>query len=125
MDYDLQMELADVLLLEMDYSGNEDIERLHQKIHELAKDLNAAYTNVDYGKYYSLYADFKYVIPEIKNWMRGRNSKFTREELLEQIKGIYKDSLALRNTTLYETDYSVLIDQFLNEVDSSMKKLVF
>ena len=63
--YDLQMELADVLLLEMDYSGNEDIERLHQKIHELAKDLNAAYTNVDYGKYYSLYADFKYVIPEI------------------------------------------------------------
>jgi tetratricopeptide (TPR) repeat protein len=122
---DLQMQLADVLLLEMDYSSSEDIERLHRKVHKLAKGLEAVFKNVGYGKYYSLYAEFKYVIPEIKNWMKGSNSKFTREELLEQLKSIYIDGLALRNTPLYETDYSVSIDQLLSEVDSSMKKLVF
>ena len=112
------------LFLEMDISDQSYLESIYQRLMKSVEALKNVQPDEGYISYFSLKAEYKSLRPEIARWMSGGKRQGDRERLLEQLKLIYKQALPLRAEPVYYQGYAGEIEQFLTDVDTSMKQLV-
>jgi len=112
------------LFLEMDISDQSYLESIYQRLMKAVESFKKVEPDTSYISYFTLKAEYKSLRPEIARWMSGGKRQGDRERLLEQLKLIYKQALPLRTEPVYYQGYAGEIEQFLTDVDNSMKQLV-
>ena len=112
------------LFLEMDLSDQNYLESIYQRLMKSVDALKNLEPDEGYISYFTLKVEYKSLRPEIARWMSGGKMQGDRERLLEQLKLIYKQALPLRTQPVYYQGYAGEIEQFLTDVDTSMKQLV-
>jgi hypothetical protein len=119
-----QLMLTRILLLKMDFHESKNLEIIHEDIMDVVSEYDKQLKSQGYDVYYLLQADLKLYLPEIRDWIyKGKISR-NREELLIQLKDIYKDALNLRKIPLYQQGFSEEIEGQLKEIDEYMKQLI-
>jgi hypothetical protein len=121
---ELTLLLAETILQKMEDINLVNLRELHEKLIEVAGIFGKQMVDKGYRQYYMLQAEFRAILPEVKKWIFMGSVKGEREQYLESLKGLYKESLLLRNTIIYRQGYSEKIERFLGSIDLYMKQFV-
>lgn len=121
---ELTLLLAETLLRKMEAPNPVHLRALYDKLIEIAGNFGKQMIDEGYGQYYTLQAEFRAILPEVKKWIFMGSVKGEREQYLEKLKNLYKESLNLRNTNIYRQGYAENIERFLSSIDLYMKQFV-
>ena len=119
-----QLLLGKSLLKRMDLLTGKNREILYDRILRLLQDYDDVLVSQGYQQYYKFLADYYLVEPEISAWIYQGTLQREREALLNELKSLYKEALALRKLPLYEQDESDAIESYIRRIDDTMKQLI-
>ena len=119
-----QLLLGKSLLKRMDLLTGKNREILYDRILRLLQDYDDVLITQGYQQYYKFLADYNLIEPEITAWIYHGTLQREREVLLNELKSLYKEALALRKLPLYEQDEAEAIERYIRRIDDTMKQLI-
>ena len=99
-------------------------EILYDRILRLLQDYDDVLITQGYQQYYKFLADYNLIKPEITAWIYRGTLQREREVLLNELKSLYKEALALRKLPLYEQEEADTIESYIRRIDDTMKQLI-
>jgi hypothetical protein len=120
----LKILLAEVLLHKMDLYSDSNLDIQFDQLVDVISSLSPQQIQEGIQKYYFLQGEIKKIMPQVKAWIYQGKLSDHREILLEQLKSLYREALAVRNLPLYDGGYRDQIDLLLKQIDEYMKRLI-
>lgn len=120
----LKIILAEVLLHKMDLYSDSNLDIQFNQLVDLISSLSPQLIQEGVQKYFFLQAELKKIMPQVRAWIYQGKLSEQREILLEQLKSLYREALAVRNLPLYDSGYKDQIDLLLKQIDDYMKRLI-
>jgi len=115
--------LAESVLLKMDLTEADSLAPVSGEIDSVCTALRKLLPDEGYDFYYRLAADYKLVLPGVKQFfLTGIGD---REKLMLRLKELYQQGVQLRNLPVYNQGYDGEIEDFLQQTDYYMKQLAF
>ncbi len=120
----LNLLMAETVLHKMDLYSDSNLDIQFNHLLEVISFFSPNLIGEGVQKYYYLQGELKKIMPQVRAWIYQGKLSEEREMLLEQLKLLYTQALAVRNLPLYESGYKEQIDHLLSQVDEYMKKLI-
>jgi hypothetical protein len=120
----LKILLAEILLHKMDLYSDSNLDIQYDQLMAVISSLSPQLIQDGIQKYYFLQGELKKIMPQVKAWIYQGKLSDHREILLEELKSLYRETLAVRNLPLYDGGYRDQIDLLLKQIDDYMKRLI-
>ncbi len=120
----LLISLADVLLEKMELYSDKNLDIHYERLKETVDLFGDELKEAGLDEYYLLEGRLRELMPRISSWTYSGQPLSGRDELLTELKALYKNALNLRNLPVYDGTYQGRIEKLIGRIDRYMKDMI-